>query len=197
MEARATEITTGKVRLSFVHVWEPKANKSGKLKYSLMMLIPKSDKATLKRIKEAIEAVKADPKSLKKWGGKVPAGLKLTLHDGDDEDTENFEKYPEVHGHYYINCSTDRKPKLLSSRRGPDGKFEEITDPFEIYSGCYARVHVNFFAYEADGSKGITCGLNNVLKVADGESLGGSAGNAQDAFDDDFKYEDEEEESIF
>ena len=53
-----TQITTGRVRFSFVNIFTPKENQSGQLKYSLTLLIPKTDKKTLDKIAAAIEEAK-------------------------------------------------------------------------------------------------------------------------------------------
>ena len=170
----SSHVITGKVRLSYANLFTPKASEDGgDPKYSVAILIPKSDKATLNKVKAAIEAVKASPEAQKKWGGKVPAGLKLPLRDGDEKADTN----PEYAGHYFFNASSKQKPGLVDQQRNP------VTNDTEIYSGCYARVSVNFYAFNQKGNKGIGAGLNNVQKWADGEPLSGRK-RAEDEFDD-------------
>ena len=54
-----TQITTGKVRFSYCSIFEPRAAVAGgQEKYSVTLLIPKTDKATIQKIKTAIEAAK-------------------------------------------------------------------------------------------------------------------------------------------
>ncbi|WP_328802002.1 DUF2815 family protein [Paenibacillus sp. LX16] len=172
-----TKVVTGKVRLSYVHVFEPNAIDGGEPKYSSSILIPKSDKVTLKKIKAAIAAATEAGKS--KWGGKVPANLKTPLRDGDEEREDD----PAYAGHYFLNASSKNKPGIIDLDK------IEITDSTEVYSGCYARVSLNFYAFNTNGNKGIAAGLNNLQKVADGEYLGGRS-RAEDDFDDDFEDED-------
>lgn len=167
-----TKVVTNKVRLSYAYLTTPKADDNGKEKYTTSVLIPKGDTETLKRFKAAIEAVKADPKAQKVWGGKVPAGLKLPLRDGE----EKADDHPEYAGHIFFNCSSTTKPGLVDINLNP------ILDATEIYSGMYARVSVNLFAYNTNGNKGVGVGLNNVQKVADGESLSGSRSKPEDDF---------------
>ena len=152
--APSTKVITGKVRLSYVNVFD--LNDKGK--YSVCLLIPKSDKATLDKIKNAIEAVKGDPKAATTWGGKHLASFKSPLRDGDTE--RDTEKAPEYKGHYFINCNTS----------------------------CYARASINFYAFNVDGNKGIASGLNNVQKLADGERFGGGSRASEDftAVEEDF-----------
>lgn len=166
-----TKVITGKVRFSYVHVFEPHAMEVGQeAKYSLCILIPKSDKATLGSIKTAIEAAKAAGTA--KWGGKLPANLKLPLRDGDEERAD-FEGFP---GHYFLNASSKTKPGVV------DAKLNPIIDSTELYSGCYGRASINFYAFNTAGNRGIACGLNNVQKLADGDYLGGRS-RAEDDFD--------------
>lgn len=157
----STKVVTGIVRFSYVHVWEPVAHEDSEVKkYSVALLIPKSDKATVKKIKDAIAAAIDQGKA--KLGGKVPANLKTPLRDGDDErpDDENYE------GCYFMNANANTKPGIVDASASP------IMQQDDFYSGCYGRASITFFAY-AGKSKGIACGLNHVMKTKDGESLGG------------------------
>lgn len=185
-----TKMVTGKVRLSYANIWEPKENDQGQLKYSCALLIPKSDKATLQKIKGIVDSLKAE--AMNKNKGKLPANFKLPLHDGDEEKPED-ENYA---GHYYLNAYANSKPGIAKPiGKSPDGslKFQEITDSTEVYSGCYAKVSINFYLYD-NKSKGIGVGLNNIVKVQDGESLAGKSSVNEDFADEDFDFEDEEED---
>lgn len=174
--ASLTKVITGKVRLSYVNVFE--LNDKGK--YSVCLLIPKGDKATLEKVKIAIEAVKADAKSATTWGGKHLASFKSPLRDGDTE--RDLEKSPEYKGHYFINCNTSKKPDVVDTALNP------IMDKSEVYSGCYARASINFYAFNVDGNKGIAAGLNNVQKLGDGDRFGGGSRASDDftAVEEDF-----------
>ena len=166
-----TKVITGKVRLSYAHIWKPVAISEGQEpKYSVCLLIPKSDKETLRKIKAAIVAAKERGKSI--WGGKIPANLKLPLRDGDEDRPDQ----PEYAGHYFINASSKMQPGIV------DKNVQPILDSTEVYSGCYARVSINFFPYNQAGNKGIGCGLNNIQKIADGDYLGGRS-RPEDDFD--------------
>jgi hypothetical protein len=157
-----TKVVTGKVRFSYVHVFEPfSMNADQEPKYSICLLIPKSDKETLRKIKAAVEAVKKTGTA--KWGGKIPPNLKTPLRDGD-VDRPDQEEYA---GMYFLNASTKQKPGVVDAQLNP------ILDPTEVYSGCYGRASINFFAYNTAGNKGIGCGLNHIQKLEDGDYLGG------------------------
>ena len=177
-----TKVVTGKIRMSYANLFEPRAIAEGQdAKYSLCILIPKSDTKTLQKIKAAVDAAKEAGKG--SWGGKIPGGLKLPLRDGDT-DRPDQEEYA---GHYFLNANSKQKPGIVDKDVNP------ILDQSEVYSGCYGRVSINFFPFNSSGNKGVGCGLNNVQKLADGEPLGGRS-RAEDDFgpvdddsdDDDF-----------
>lgn len=176
-----TRVVTGKVRFSFVNVFEAKAFGEGQEpKYSVMLLIPKSDIGTVNRIKAAIDA--AAQKGLStKFGGRLPAILKTTFKDADkdmDQDGMIFaEKWDYTKNHYIINVSTKNQPQIVDEHLNP------IINPIEFYSGCYGRASINFFAYNNNGNKGISAGLNNLQKLEDGEPLGSITTAEQDFAD--------------
>lgn len=179
MAMKNTKVVTGKARLSYAHVWEPASVNGSNPKYSVSVIIPKNDTDTVKRINAAIEA--AITEGVGKFGGKKPnkAALKLPLRDGDT-DRPDDEAYKNS---YFVNCNSTTAPQIVDRRVQP------ILDREEVYSGCYARVSINFFAYNSSGNKGVAAGLGNIQKIADGEPLGGKT-NAKEEFssldDDDF-----------
>ena len=163
-------------RISFANIWEPKAINGGDEKYSVSCLIPKSDKKTLARIQKAVEAAKEDGMA-RKWSGKIPPNLKLPLRDGDIDrpDDENYEDC------YFLNASSKDAPQVV------DRKVNPVLDPMMVYSGCYCNVSVNFYAFNANGNRGVAAGLGNIQFVRDGERLSGkaSADADFDALEDD------------
>lgn len=165
-----TKVTTGKVRLSYAHLFEPHAIEGNEPKYSVSVIIPKSDKETLQAIKEAVAEAKEQGKG--KWNGKVPANIKTPLRDGDVE-REGDEAYA---GCYFLNANSKNKPGVV------DINVQPVLDATEVYSGCYGRLTLNFYAYNANGNKGIAAGLGNVQKLEDGEPLGGFT-RAEDDFE--------------
>jgi hypothetical protein len=168
---KATQVVTGEVRFSYLHVFQPHAvNQGDPEKYSVSLLIPKSDTATLNRIKTAIENAKTAGQAT--FGGKIPPNLKMPIRDGDTDRPDN----PEYAGHYFINANSTSKPGVVDANVNP------IIDSTELYSGCYGRADINFYAYNRNGNKGIACGLNNLQKTRDGETLGGRA-RAEDVFE--------------
>lgn len=171
-----TKVVTGLVRLSYANIWEPNSINGSNPKYSVSLIIPKDDKDTVDRINKAIDA--AIEAGASKFGGKIPnkAVLKLPLRDGDlERDDEAYKNS------YFVNANSSTPPQIV------DHAVQPILDRSEVYSGCYARVSVNFYAYNSNGNKGIACGLGNIQKIKDGPSLGGKSTAADDftaEFDD-------------
>ena len=172
-KAQPTKVITGKVRFSYAHVFKPWAGgDEQEPKFSVCLLIDKKDKATLKKIRDAVEAVKAASATV--WGGKVPANLKLPLRDGDVE----REDQDEYKGCYFLNASSRTPPGVV------DAQCDPIIDLNEFYSGCYGRASINFYAFSASGNKGVACALNHLKKTEDGENLGGTRSKPEDDFAD-------------
>ena len=173
-----TKVVTGIVRLSYANVWEPASINGGTPKYSVSLIIPKSDEKTISAINTAIDAAIKD--GAPKFGGKIPAraALKLPLRDGDAE--RDDEAYKDS---YFVNANSTTAPQIV------DRTVQPILDRGEVYSGCYARVSINFYAFNTNGNRGVACGLGNIQKVKDGDPLGGKSSAAADfatELDDDF-----------
>ena len=173
-----TKVVTGVVRLSYANVWEPASINGSNPKYSVSLIIPKTDTKTIDAINAAVDAAIQDGAA--KFGGKIPnkAALKLPLRDGDLERDDEAYK-----GAYFVNANSTTAPQIV------DRSVQPILDRTEVYSGCYARVSINFYAFNSNGNRGIACGLGNIQKVRDGEHLGGRSSAADDFstdFDDDF-----------
>lgn len=184
MDNQTTKLVTGKARLSYVKVWEAEEDDYGNLWYSTAILIPKEDKVTLAKYKAIIDALKEQAKA--KFGGKLPKDFHTPLRDGDEEAEDKGEAYI---GHYFFNAKSKNKPgiaKPVGKDTSGKTKFAEITDTTEVYSGCYAKVSVNFYFFDQKGNKGIAAGLNNIVKVQDGEFLGGRSSVNDDFADEDF-----------
>ena len=168
--AMSIKVITGKVRASFVHVFEPQSINGSEPKYSCSLIIPKSDTVTVGKIREAIEQAKQE--GVPKWGGKIPPNLKLPLRDGDVDRPED----PAYADSYFINATSQEQPGVVDRKR------VKITDPLAIYSGCYLRASINIYPFNANGNRGIAAGLSNIQFWEDGEPLNGRV-RAEDEFD--------------
>lgn len=156
-----TQIVTGKVRLSYANIWEPKSINGGEAKFSCTILIPKKDKITLKAVENAVEAAKVVGKE-SKWKGKIPKNLKLPLRDGDQEADEKGEAYV---GMMFLNASSKTKPGIVDTKKQP------IFDEEQVYSGAWALVNLSFYPFDTNGNTGVAVGLNHIMKVADDEKF--------------------------
>lgn len=177
-----TKVITGpKTVFSYLNVNEPKTPLGGGTpKYSVSLIIPKSDTVTIAKIRAAIKAAYEEGESKLKGNSKfVPdlEDLKTPLRDGD-KDRKGDEAYANA---YFVNANSTTKPGVV------DGDRQPIIDTSELYSGIIGRASISFYAYNSNGNKGIACGLNNLQKIKDGEPLGGKS-RAEDDFadEDDF-----------
>ena len=177
-----TKVITGpSTRWSYVNAWEAKSINGGAPKFSVALIIPKSDTKTIEKVKAAIQAAYEEGQSKLKGNGKsVPtlSVLKTPLRDGDVERPDD-EAYANA---YFINANSATAPGIVDADRNP------IIDRSEVYSGVYGRASINFYAFNSNGNKGIACGLNNLQKIKDGEPLGGKS-----RAEDDFATEDDED----
>lgn len=164
------KVLTGECRLSYCNLTTPRAaQQGGEPKYSVTLLIPKTDVATKADIDAAIQAAANEALS-KVWNGARPPQLRVPIYDGDGVRPSGVPFGDECKGHWVMTASTKNKPQVV----GIDNINCELA-PSDIYSGMYARVTIRFFGYSNSGNKGIGCGLGNVMKTRDGEALAGSA----------------------
>ena len=174
-------ITGPETRWSYVNAWEAKSINGSTPKFSVSLLIPKTDTATVKKIQAAIQAAYEEGESKLKGNGRtVPtlSVLKTPLRDGDAERPDD-EAYA---GHWFVNANSNTAPGIVDADRQP------IINRSEVYSGVYGRASISFYAYNVNGNKGIACSLNNLQKIKDGEPLGGKS-----RAEDDFATEEDED----
>ena len=183
VNSNAMKVITGpETRWSYANVWEAKSINGGSPKFSVSLIIPKTDTRTVAKIKAAIEAAYREGEAKLKGNGKtIPplSSIKTPLRDGDSERPDD----PAYANAYFINANSATAPGIVDADRQP------ILDRSEVYSGVYGRASINFYAFNSNGNRGIACGLNNLQKIRDGEPLGGKS-RAEDDFstelDEDF-----------
>lgn len=166
-------ITGPDTRWSYANVWEPKSINGGAAKYSVSLIIPKSDTKTVAKIKAAIEAAYQEGQAKLKGNGRsVPslAAIKNPLRDGDVERSDD----PAYANAYFVNANSATAPGIVDADRNP------VLTRSEVYSGVYGRASINFYAFNSNGNKGIACGLNNLQLIRAGEPLGGKASAESD-----------------
>lgn len=175
MSTNPTKVITGKdTRWSYANVWEPKSINGSTPKYSVSLIIPKSDKVTIEKIKKAIEAAYREGEAKLKGNSKtLPplSAIKTPLRDGDLERPDD----PTYANSYFINANSATAPGIVDIDLNP------ILNRSEVYSGVYGRASVSFYAFNSNGNRGIACGLGNLQKISDGEPLGSKA-SAEDDF---------------
>lgn len=168
--ASTQKMVTDLVRFCFCNVINPRMNDAGVEEYSCMILIKKEDKKTIRQINKLVDDLKHEV-----WGTKIPPKYKGPLRDGDEYvNEETGEPDPNRLGHYYMNLKTRFKPDIVNKFK------EKITSEDEFYSGCYGLACLNFYSYEAKQNKGISAGLSSIMKIKDGEPLGGHSSAEQD-----------------
>ena len=174
-----TKVITGKdTRFSYLIVNEPKSINGGTPKYSVSLIIPKVETATVEKVKAAIQAAYDEGQSKLKGNGKsVPAlsVLKTPLRDGDTERPDD----PAYAGSYFINANSATAPGIVDADRNP------VLTRSEVYSGVYGRASINLYPFNSNGNRGIACGLNNLQLIRAGEPLGGKASAESDFATDD------------
>jgi hypothetical protein len=169
------KLTSPVFRVSFPNVFEARAAFEGQTKkYSLTMLFDiakiKADPSELEKfnkMKAALDAI-----AVEKWGDKMPKELKKPFRDGAEK--EEYQGYGP--GIIFVAASTTTKPGLV------DQDLNRIMEPELFYAGCYARATLNAYAWSRMGKNGVSFGLQNIQKVADGEPFSGRT-SAEDDFD--------------
>lgn len=168
-----SNLVTGKVRFSYVSVFETRSVNGGEEKYSVTLLIPKTDGDTYQKISAEINKCLQENLS-DTFKGVMPANPRLPIYDGDGlrESGEPFGS--ECKGCWVITAKSNTPPEVV------DANCQSIISKNEFYSGCYGRASIRFYAYNQNGNKGIGCGLGNVQKLEDGKPLDGRTTAAED-----------------
>ena len=176
MNTNPCTLTTGEVRFSYLHVFQPYAQQQGaEPKYSVTLLIPKTDVATKGLIDAAINAATNNGVS-SKWNGIRPPQLFICVHDGDGgRPSDGMPFGDECKGHWVVTASNKNAPFVV------DANVQPILQQNEVYSGMYGRASITLFPYASNGRKGVGCALNGIQKLRDGEALSGRV-SAEDAF---------------
>lgn len=161
-------LLTPKFRASFPHLHKAQLNKlSNKEEYSIVALFKKGEDLTA--LKEAAKAA-----IVEKWGpdtAKWPKNLRTPFRD-QAERTNDDGVLPAGYeaGAIFLNLKSKNRPQVVKK----EGKTViALTDPNDFYAGCWAIASVSVYAYDQAGNRGVAFGLSNVLKVEDGEPLGG------------------------
>jgi hypothetical protein len=173
----AQKVLTGECRFSYCHLDKPYSNDPSKEpRYSVTLLIPKTDHATKADIDQSIQAAIAEGIN-KTWNGQRPAQPRIPIWDGDGNRQSGEPFGPECRGHWVMTASSKDRPQVVHL-----SNVKSELAPHDIYSGMYGRVTIRFFTYSNSGNRGVGCGLGNVLKTRDGEPLAAGRSEAADDF---------------
>lgn len=163
------KVKTPKFRANYAFVFKTKAvekdDGSTKNVYSVLMAFEKgADLSALKNAaKEALKEKGMDPEVVTKHPKfKSPFKDQATMVDDDGELRPGM-----VPGAIFVNASNEIRPLVV------DANVQEIIDPRDFYSGCYAVASLEAWAYDNKFGKGVSFNLLGLQKVADGEPLGG------------------------
>lgn len=168
-----SNLVTGKVRFSYASVFEPRAVNGGEEKYSITLLIPKTDTNTYQRIMAEINKTLQENVA-DTFKGVMPANPSMPIYDGDGLRPGGEPFGTECKGHWVMSAKSNNPPEIVDQNCNP------IISKNEFYSGCYGRASIRFYAYNQNGNKGIGCGLGNLQKLEDGQPLDGRTTAAED-----------------
>lgn len=163
-------VVTPKFKMGYPNLFKPRKNEMNrKDEYSVVALFDKGEDLSVLK-KAAQEAI------VKKWGAdksKWPQNLRTPFRDqgekGKIDEVTGKKILPPGHeeGAIFLNLRSQQKPGVV------DENVQPILDEQQLYAGCYARASVSCYAYDHLGNRGISFGLGNIQKVADGEPMGG------------------------
>ena len=121
-------ITGPDTRWSYANVWEAKSINGGTPKFSVSLIIPKSDTRTIAKIKAAIEAAYREGEAKLKGNGRSTpplSAIKTPLRDGDVERPDD----PAYANSYFVNANSATAPGIVDADCNP------ILTRSEVYSG--------------------------------------------------------------
>ena len=197
---KGSKLVTGKCRLSYPHLFVPRAFQEGgdEMYEGTFIIDPSWD--TFKKVdKDGMEVLKkledgssrtytdlewyyliANTIRHRAFPG-VNFGtvykdtvLKSPIKAGNDRD--DVEDRPEYQNVYYLTARGYIKPTCILQNKAPAGADD-------LYPGCYVRATLYPESYHNGGNAGVKFRLGNVQKWEDGERLGTEHSNAQDDFD--------------
>ena len=122
--ANPMKVITGKdTRWSYANVWEAKSINCGTPKFSVSLIIPKTDTVTVQKIKTAIQAAYEEGQAKLKGNGRtVPSltAIKTPLRDGDTErpDDPAYYSIPEDTVGNYLNPASWKCTMIWSAYMG-------------------------------------------------------------------------------
>ena len=169
------EINLVNVRISYPHLFEPKAfQNNGNPKYSARFLLNKEEHADLiKQIATKCRALAAESYKDKK----LPAPDKLCIRDGDHSGKD------EEVGYWTLNASESGRPVVVNSDLTPLVAEDDV-----IFPGCRVNAKISLWAQDNSYGRRINANLLGVQFAGKDEKLGN--GRVRQAADEMFEASD-------
>lgn len=154
-----TEIDLFNVRISYPHIFEPKAFAPGdKPRYSAKFLLSKDEHIKLvKQIAHRMKELAASSYTDKK----LPAPDKLCMRDGDSTGKEEEE------GYWVVSASEYTRPHVVHRDRSPLAAEDDV-----VFPGCRVNAKIRLWAQDNKWGRRINANLLGVQFVAEDERLG-------------------------
>lgn len=77
----------------------------------------------------------------------------------------------------FLRAASQYKPGLCNTQR-------KLILPSEFYAGCYVRASISPWGFDANGNKGVSFNLINLMKCGDGEPFGNAGVSVEADFGD-------------
>jgi hypothetical protein len=172
-----TMALTPECRIVWPNLFEPSSFEDSDEEVYRCMLLFEND-ADLSVMHTAIKAA-----AKKKFPGKDKEfyrQLRKPIRDGmekavDEHGNSNPDSF--YYGRKFMNVKTRFQPQAVDIYNNP-------LEPDQMYGGCYVRAYLGFFGYDFRGNKGVSAGLRAVIKLKDGDPIGGGKVDTATVFAD-------------
>lgn len=159
-------------RLSFPHLFEPKAIGDGKPRYTLNLLLDPKDeqqKASILAIRSRSEAL-----ALEAFKKKLPPD-KHCLKKIEESEYDGYEP-----GSYFISAARAEKQGPPTVVDGTNGNKKLTVADNRPYAGCYCVVKIRLYTVDYDGAKRVCASIEVVQYAKKGEPFGSGSATADD-----------------
>lgn len=164
----------------------------GDPKYNAIIIVPKSDEAKIKQVTEEFNKAFAELQA-KGFKGKSPSAINPKNNcwiDGDawadrEEGKDSFRGYMclKVASKNFRPIVTDKtKKSILNGVPIPGLMVDQMSDE-TLEDGDYILCNVSFWVYNNSAAQGIGANVHAVVRMAEGERIGGASSNVEDYID--------------
>jgi len=168
----STAVITPMFRVSYPCVFKPILNTlSKKQEFSVEALFALGTDFTAMKHAAEEACFKKFGDDRKKW----PKNLRSPFRDQAEKEKDGILPDGLIAGAIFIRFKSEKQPGVVDQHK------VEILEESKFYAGCYARAHVNAYAYNNAGNAGVSFGLNHLQFLKDGEAFSGKP-KVEDAF---------------